>query len=186
MSDFYNPILDPARNLTPDAVSRALDQYTYELEDSKRRREHLIAKKQHYISVLDKEIANCNELCSKKHENYVFFGPKNAKKRQSDTFYELKQVDERLKKLKAKREHYISLFEDEIKSEETRMQEAMLVLDMLQNEYDVDFTEVIIDVPDGKNGYPTKEKEKYEIVPVGEVEELSDDEFLALYGSPIF
>ena len=64
----------------------------------------------------------------------------------------------------------------------------MLVLDMLQNEYDVDFTEVIIDVPDGKNGYPTmeKEKKKYEIVPVGEVEELSDDEFLALYGSPIF
>lgn len=177
MSDFYNPILDPARMLTPDAVSRALDQYTYDLEDAKRRRERLIAKKRHYISVLDKEIADCNALCSK-----------NAKKRQSDAFYELKQADERLKKLKAKREHYISLFEDEIKSEETRMQEAMLVLDMLQNEYDVDFTEIILDVPDSKNGYPTmeKKKEKYEIVPVGEVEELSDDEFLALYGSPIF
>lgn len=184
MSDFYNPILDPARMLTPDAVSRALDQYTYELEDAKRRREHLITKKRHYISVLDKEIADCNELCSKKHEDYVFWDPKKTKKRHSDMFYELKQVDERLKKLKEKRERYISLFEDEIKSEETRMQEAILVLDMLKMDYDIDFTEVIIDVPDDKNGYPSPEK--YEIVPVGEVKELSDDEFLALYGSPIF
>lgn len=184
MSDFYNPILDPGRMLTPDAVSRALDQYTYELEDAKRRRERLIAKKRHYISVLDKEIADYNELCSKKHEDYIFWDPKKTKKRHSDMFYELKQADERLKKLKAKREHYISMFEDEIAAEETRMQEATLVLDMLQNEYDVDFTEIILDVPDGKNGYPGKEK--YEIVPVSEVKELSDEEFLALYGSPVF
>ena len=184
MSDFYNPILDPGRILTPDAVSRALDQYSYELEDAKRRRERLIAKKRHYISVLDKEITDCNELCSKKHEDYVFWDPKKTKKRHSDMFYELKQADERLKKLKAKREHYISMFEDEITAEETRMQEATLVLDMLQNEYDVDFTEIILDVPDGKNGYPGPEK--YEIIPVSEVKELSDEEFLALYGSPIF
>lgn len=184
MSDFYNPILDPGRILTPDAVSRALDQYSYELEDAKRRRERLIAKKRHYISVLDKEIADCSELCSKKHEDYVFWDPKKTKKRQSDMFYELKQADERLKKLKAKREHYISMFEDEIAAEETRMQEATLVLDMLQNEYDVDFTEIILDVPDSKNGYQAMEK--YEIVPVSEVKELSDEEFLALYGSPIF
>lgn len=184
MSDFYNPIIDPARDLTPDAVSRALDQYTYELEDAKHRRERLIAKKKHYISVFDKEIADCNELCSKKHEEYVFWDPKKTKKRHSDIFYELKQVDERLKKLKKKREHYISLFEDEITAEETRMQEAILVLDMLKMDYNLDFTEIILDVPNGKNGYPSPEK--YEIVPVSEVEELSDDEFLALYGSPIF
>ena len=184
MSDFYNPIIDPARDLTPDAVSRALDQYTYELEDAKCRRERLIAKKKHYISFFDKEIADCNELCSKKHEEYVFWDPKKTKKRHSDIFYELKQVDERLKKLKKKREHYISLFEDEITAEETRMQEAILVLDMLKMDYNLDFTEIILDVPNGKNGYPSPEK--YEIVPVSEVEELSDDEFLALYGSPIF
>lgn len=184
MSDFYNPILDPARFLTPDAVSRALDQYSYELEDAKRRRERLIAKKRHYISVLDKEIADCEDFCSKKSEDYIFWNPKKTKKRHSDMLHELMGVDERLKKLKKKREHYISLFEDEITAEETRMQEAILVLDMLKNEYDVDFTEIILDVPDNKNGYPGPEK--YEIVPVGEVKELSDEDFLALYGGPVY
>jgi hypothetical protein len=137
------------RDLSPGAVSRALDQFSYQMEDAKR------------------EIAR-------------------IKKRKAD---------------------YISMFDDEIARQETRIQEAILVLDMLKTDYNVDLTEIIIDVPEiiekqslrlpEKNVKQTKqsancapEHKKYEIVPLThhelDLEDMSDEEFLRIYGSPIF
>ena len=149
MGDQFSPILDPYRNLSPAAVSRALDQFSYQMEDAQR------------------EIAR-------------------IKKRKAD---------------------YISMFDDEIAAQETRIQEATLVLDMLKADYNVDLTEIIIDVPDkteksGKQSLRRPEKnvkqsvndapghKKYEIIPVThhelDIADMSDEEFLRIYGTPIF
>lgn len=152
MGDQFSPILDPYRNLSPAAVSRALDQFSYQMEDAQR------------------EIAR-------------------IKKRKAD---------------------YISMFDDEIRLQETRIQEATLVLDMLKADYNVDLTEIIIDVPDKteksekqslrrseKNVKQTKQSvndapghKKYDIIPVTyhelDIADMSDEEFLRIYGTPIF
>ena len=149
MGDSYSPILDPYRNLSPGAVSRALDQFTYQMEDAKR------------------EIA----------------------------------------RIKKRKEDYISMFDDEISLQETRIQEAILVLDMLKADYNVDLTEIVIDVPEknGKQSLRRSEKivkqtkqsvndapehKKYEIVPIThhelDIADMSDEEFLRIYGTPIF
>ena len=149
MGDNYSPILDPYRNLSPGAVSRALDQFSYQMEDAKR------------------EIA----------------------------------------RIKKRKDDYISMFDDEISLQETRIQEATLVLDMLKADYNVDLTEIVIDVPEknvkqkkqslrrsekiGKQSLnDAPEHKKYEIVPVIhhelDIADMSDEEFLRIYGTPIF
>ena len=140
------------RDLSPGAVSRALDQFTFQMEDAQR------------------EIA----------------------------------------RIKKRKESYISMFDDEIARQETRIQEATLVLDMLKTDYNVDLTEIIIDVPDkteknGKQSLRRLEKNgkqslidvdadethhKYELVKLTnhelDIEDLSDEEFLRIYGTPLF
>lgn len=131
-----------SRDLSPGAVSRALDQFSYQMEDAKR------------------EIA----------------------------------------RIKKRKESYISMFDDEIARQETRIQEAILVLDMLKTDYNVDLTEIILDIddePPEKSVKQTKqivndapEHKKYEIVAVPchelDFEDMSDEDFLRIYGSPIF
>lgn len=149
MGDRFSPILDPYRNLSPAAVSRALDQFSYQMEDAQR------------------EIAR-------------------IKKRKAD---------------------YISMFDDEIAAQETRIQEATLVLDMLKADYNVDLTEIIIDVPEKSEKQSLRRSEKnvkqmkqsvndapghkkYDIIPVThhelDIADMSDEEFLRIYGTPIF
>lgn len=152
MGDNYSSILDPYRRLSPAAVSRALDQFSYQLEDAER------------------EIA----------------------------------------RIKKRKDDYISMFDDEIAAQETRIQEATLVLDMLKADYNVDLTKVVLDIPDkmeknGKQSLRSSEKivkqtkqsvndapehKKYEIIPLTchelDLEDMSDEEFLRIYGTPIF
>ena len=129
------------RDLSPGAVSRALDQFTFQMEDAQR------------------EIA----------------------------------------RIKKRKESYISMFDDEIARQETRIQEATLVLDMLKTDYNVDLTEIIIDVPDKteKNGKQSlidvdadETHHKYELVKLTnhelDIEDMSDEEFLRIYGTPLF